>query len=77
MLFTSLTIFHIPYHEIAIMSMLEKDVEIVKFTLVPIRGDFPPGDTLKNVLGHFCLSPGGGWIETMDAVNIFQCTDRA
>lgn len=52
-LFTSLNIFHIPYHEIAIMSMLEKDVEIVKFTLVPITGDFPPGDTLKNVLGHF------------------------
>lgn len=53
MLFTSLTIFHSLYHEITIMSVLEKDVEIVKFTLIPIRGDFPPGDTLNNVLGHF------------------------
>ena len=55
MLFTPLTIFHILYHEITIMTMLEKDVEIVKFTLVPIRADFPPGDTLNNVLGHFWL----------------------
>lgn len=53
MLLTSLTIFHSLYHEITIMSVLEKDVEIVKFTLTPIRGDFPPGDTLNNVLGHF------------------------
>ena len=56
MLFTPLTIFPILYRETAIMSMLEKDVDIVKFTLVPIRGDFPPGDTLNNILGHFWLS---------------------
>lgn len=52
-------------------------LRLLKFTLVPIGSDFPPGDTWNNILGHFWLSTWRRWMETMDAVNIFQPTRQS
>ena len=39
---------------------------------------FPQGTHWKKCSGTFFgCHPGGGWIETMDAVNIFQCTRQS